>query len=432
MRDDSARAIACRVVHATESSNEFADERLAAELGKASLSDVDKNLTTAIVYGTLARRLSIDHQLRPHIKRGLDKVESFILTVLRVSAFQILYLDRVPAYAVVNAGVELAKHGHPKAAGFVNAVLRRLANGEPAPPPQESEEDRLAVEYSHPRWIVRMWMAELGEAAATALMSADNQANPTVLRVLGRRDETLASLAERGCEATACTLAPDAIKVRVPDRCEGLAVSQSEASQLVCLLVAPNKGDRVLDACAAPGGKSAYLARLAGEQGRVFAVDPSQTARQRIKNRLTAAGAAGVTIEQCRLQEFESDDSFDRVLVDAPCSGLGTLRQHPEIRWRRSPTDLQSLARTQLDLLRAASRFVRSSGRLVYSTCTITRAENEEVIDAFLSSNPDFQEDADSPLSPSLEGLVDDRGRFRTFPHEHDTDGFFAARLRRR
>ncbi len=429
MSEPNARAIACRVIHATESEGAFADELLARELTDSSLSNADTKLATVITYGTLARRLSIDDQLRHHVKRGLRSVDPYILDVLRMSAFQLLYLDRVPAYAVVDAGVELVKASRPKAAGFANAVLRRLADQGAAATPEGDTEPALAIRHSHPRWLVHQWVAELGSKDAVALMQADNEPNPTALRALIDRERAIQILEERGCQATPSSLAPAALRVRVASGCDGVAVPQSEASQLVCLMLSPRPGDSILDACAAPGGKSAYLATLACDDGRVLAVDPSPRAGQRIRERMKAAGVTNVEIEERRLQELPRGRTFDRVLVDAPCSGLGTLRQHPEIRWRRSEADIEALARSQAELLSSAAAFVKPGGTLVYSTCTIARKENDDVVDGFLEASADFREDIAYEPSDAVAAVLDERGRLRTFPHVHDTDGFFAARL---
>ena len=330
----------------------------------------------------------------------------------------------------MNSTVDLAKDVAPRAAGFINAILRRCSRDGLAAPPTDRLE-RLAIEHSHPVWLIERWIELLGENETIALMAADNNALPTVLRALIGREEASERLAEIGAGTSPCKRAPDGLLAAKPIRMPRVAIPQSEASQLIVRLLAPQAGESVLDACAAPGGKTAYIAALVGETGRVTACDPGRNAKRRVTRLLTSCGVADrVSFHATAVEDLDGDARFDAVLVDAPCSGLGTLSEHPEIRWRRTPEDLSDLAARQGRILDAAALRVTSGGRLVYSTCTLVAEENDQVVDAFLARNPDFQPDS-APPAAEVGDLVDERGRMRTYPHRHGMQGFFAAALRR-
>jgi len=434
-----ARRLAYDTLVETDRSHAHADAVLGRALSRGSLSGPDRGLATLLVYGTLARQLTLDHSLAGYLERPLARLERRVLVLLRMGLFQLAYLDRVPDFAAVDTTVNLARAVAPAARGLVNGVLRRAAREGLAPPPDADLADRLSVVHSHPRWLVERLLDELGTDEAEAFMHADNEARPTVLRALLPRGSALDALTERGLDVAPAPLAPDAIVVSGAaaaamgvNGVAGIAIPQAEASQLVALYVGAGAGQSVLDTCAAPGGKSAYLAALVGPSGRVVAVDPARAAARRIERLARAAGAGNVEIVNRSIQDLEVGDGFDAVLVDAPCSGLGTLSEHPEIRWRRQPQDIDDLAARQSAILAAAAPHVRPGGVLVYATCTVLRAENDDVVDDFLGGHPQFGEADDDELHDSLGPVVGDDGRLRTWPHRHGTGGFFAARLRRR
>ncbi len=428
----SARELAFDILLAVEGSGAFADAMLGRALAEHSgLDRADRALATRLVYGTLARRLTLDHTLAAYSRRPLHDLDAAILTALRLGTFQIAVLDRVPAHAAVNTAVTLASHRVPAGAGYVNAILRRVARDGLVPLPAEPLA-RLAVEHSHPPWLVERWLRELGQGEAIRLMQADNEPLPTVLRSLLPVEDAIGALKQHGIDAQPARWAPEGVMVTVARTIPGLVVPQGEGSQLVSLFAGARPGERVLDACAAPGGKAGYLARMVGKQGVVVAVDPGRDAISRIGRTVAACGADNVRAHHCRIEEFQSDEAFDRVLVDAPCSGLGTLSEHPEIRWRRRPEDIDDSSVRQRRILTAAARHVRGGGYLIYATCTLLRSENDEVIHDFLQSHPDFHEEPPDTAPAAVTPMVDPDGRLRTYPHRHGTGGFFAARLRRR
>lgn len=423
------RQLAADVLLAVES-GQWSDEALARALERCGLEDVDRALATRLVYGTLARRRSLDHTIEAWAAKPISRLDGIVVTALRLGLFQMEFLDRVPDHAAVMTSVDLVARSARSAKGFVNALLRRAQREGLVQPPAWPLVEHLGVLHSHPDWLVQRWLDELGEEEASQLMAANNEAAPTCYRALGDRDEAVAALLALRYDAEAGSHAQTSIIIAGPVlQLEGLAVVQGESSQLVVEMLDPKPGDRVLDACAAPGGKTAAIAALVGAEGRVVACDPAPRAADRIRAALDNAGVRGrVTFHPCVVQDL-ANDAFDAVLADAPCSGLGTLRQHPEIRWRRRPDDLEDLARRQASILEKAASMVKPGGRLVYSTCTIVRIENEEVVDAFLAAHPEFSRDTRDALPVSIAARCDEDGTLRTFPHRDGIDGFFAVRM---
>ncbi len=422
---EDPRALALEVLVSVERERAFADAELGHRLAVSTMKRSDRGLATNLVYGTLAWRLRIDTILGPFLRRDLRDFDCVAREILRMGLYQIAFLDRVPDYAAVNAAVNLAKRHCRAAAGLVNAVLRRATREGCKLPASTSGVAALAVRYSHPPWLVDLWLRELGEAKTVAVMAADNGANPNVARALVDRDQALEG-AEPG------RWAPEALILDAPPPPQAPVVMQSEASQLAALFVGARMGQRILDTCAAPGGKAAYLGRIVGESGSVIALDPAAGSAQRIAATAVAGRVHNVEAREISVQQLAADQSFDAVLVDAPCSGLGTLRQHPEIRWRRRPGDLERMAEKQQAILRTAAAHVRPGGRLLYCTCSLARAENDAVVEGFLAAHTEFREDTDvSDIHTAVASVLDEKGRLRTYPDSHDTDGFFAARLKK-
>ncbi len=441
---DDARRLAWETLVAVEA-GAFADAELGRRLAAARLQPRDQSLATLLVYGTLSWQGLLDHIIEA-CGRPAEILDVPVRTVLRLALFQLVKLSRVPDFAAVDTAVELSKTFRRGAAtGMVNAVLRRfLRQGKQVPMPVRDENlsAHLAVTLSHPRWLVDLWLGELGRAETEALLAADNTASATVLRanrMRGTRTQLIEKLRESGISARETRFAPEGVVLEeggdptaLPGYGGGWFSIQGEASQLVTLLIDARPGQRVLDACAAPGGKAACLAERMADCGIVVAVD-RRGARsvQRASRRLGLSCVQALradSLQPC----LGSDVSFDAVLLDAPCSGLGTLRQHPEIRWRRSPESLDVMAAVQRRLLEALAPRVRPGGVLVYATCTISARENERVVEDFLSAPGEFRLEDPRPYLPDAAAdLVDAKGFFRSFPHRHDLDGFFAARLKR-
>jgi 16S rRNA (cytosine967-C5)-methyltransferase len=444
----NVRDLACEILLQVDARKAYADVLLDRTLRLYPLSDLDRALLTELVYGTLRWRGKIDAELGRHLQRPLEKTDAALRNVLRVACYQLLFLDKIPDYAAVNEAVDLAKvRRGAKAAGFVNGVLRSLLRDKArsgAPNPAARSVDEIAAEYSHPAWLVQRWVDDFGLEAARELMRANNLRAPLSLRVnllRSNRDELLQRFADAGIEAKAGELSPHAVIVppagtveNLPGFSEGLFQVQGESSQLVGFLLAPMPGERVLDACAAPGGKTAHLAELMQDHGELIAVDKSAPGIEKIGRNLARLGIRSVRTMQADASEELpgfAPESFDRILLDAPCSGLGTLRAHPEIKWRRTESDIQRLSRLQAKLLRRAAVYLKPGGVMVYAICTLSRIENERNIELFLTERREFElEEAAGYLPPQARHMV--RNRFyQALPQRDGTDGFFAARLRK-
>jgi 16S rRNA (cytosine967-C5)-methyltransferase len=446
-RARDARALAWEILQAVEA-GAFADALLGHRLTRSGLVPRDQALVTRLVYGTLAWQAYLDHIIAACARRPPDQLDAPIRILLRLALFQLCLLSKIPDFAVVDTAVQLAKRFRGgSVSGLVNAVLRRAA-GEwqhvALPSPQDDPVGYLATRLSHPRWLVERWLAQYGFDETDALLRANNEPAPTVLRTNCRKiepAELLRRLREAGCVAEPTTFSPLGIRIehagspdRVPGYSDGFFSVQGEASQLVGLLAAPCPGDRVLDACAAPGGKTTHLAELMDDRGEVVALDLNAHGIDRIErmSRRLSLSIVRTTVVDATAWH-DGGDGFDCVLVDAPCSGLGTLRQHPEVKWRRTPAAIAELAVLQQRLLLHLADMVRPGGTLVYATCTLSIAENDNVLQTLLRAHTDFSRDDPRPLLPEpARALIDADGVLRSFPHRHGLDGFFAARLKRR
>jgi 16S rRNA (cytosine967-C5)-methyltransferase len=439
----AARALAMRVLRRVERDGAYADVALNAALQASALPPRDRAFAARLVYGTLAWQGRLDWHVTTLARRPAAGLDPALRIVLRLGLYQLLLLDRVPVHAAVSTSVDLAKAAAPAGARLVNAVLRRAARERHALPLPDAEAEpiaHLAVALSHPEWLVRRWAADRGSAELRALLAADNEAAPTVLRARhGRRDALLEALARAGVTASPGRFAPDAVTVDTaaphalaPYASGGCSV-QSEASQLVACLVAPEPGMRVLDACAAPGGKATYLAELMHDRGLVVALDRRPRRARSVAaaaRRLGIRGVAAVVADARRAGAVLAGARFDRILVDAPCTGLGTLRAHPELRWTRGPDDPRRLAVLQREILEATLPLLQAGGALVYATCTMTREENDDLVERLLADHAEMAlEHAAASLPPEAAMLVDEGGALRTSPHRHGLDGFYAVRL---
>jgi len=400
----------------------------------------DRGLLTELVYGTLRMRGRLDWIIARHYRGDFATLEIPVRNILRTGIYQLFFTDRIPAFAAVNEAVGIAKKDCPAAAGLVNAILRNVLREKERIVWPEMAKDpgrAIAVLHSHPRWLVEGWLDRYGIDETIAICRANNGIPPLAVRVNGlktSREKAVAALAAEGITAETTRFSQDGIILTTPAAGlrettafrDGLIRVQDEASQLVARLCAPQPGERVLDLCAGVGGKTLHLAALMKNRGKITAVDlhPDQ-----LRLLAAEAGRLGVTIVEThpgnatRTPEAFSG-TFDRVLLDAPCSGLGTLRRNPEIRWRIAPADLEKCAQFQRRLLRSAALCMKPGGRLVYTTCAVTPEENENVVADFLAGHPAFTRISPEGIPPEL---IDADGFFRSFPHRHGTDGFFGA-----
>ncbi|HEX4450505.1 MAG TPA: 16S rRNA (cytosine(967)-C(5))-methyltransferase RsmB [Kofleriaceae bacterium] len=391
----TARELARRVLERVDRDRAWATPTLDGELARANLDDRDRRLASELVYGVLRHRGRIDRALAAHA--DLSRSPPRVVVALRVAAYQLLLLDRVPAYAAVDDAVGAARSsGGQKLAGFANAVLRKLAPGkEPALPP--AGPDRVAAEFSLPRWIVDELAAVVGGddelAARAAALAQPASLVARANRLRSSRADVMELLATAGAEVRAIDLAPEAFAVdaglgdpsRSPSFQSGLWTVQDAGAQLVALTATPQPGQRVLDACAGVGGKATHLAELAGDRALITAADRSTTKLALGAETAKRLGLTSITPIACDLVDPNAPlgDNYDLIVLDAPCTGLGVLRRHPDAKWRLVPGDVPRLAEIQARLLDAVAKRLAPSGTLIYSVCTFTHAEGPEQARAF-------------------------------------------------
>ncbi|MGE5791009.1 MAG: 16S rRNA (cytosine(967)-C(5))-methyltransferase RsmB [Syntrophaceae bacterium] len=445
---DNPRALAVHILTRVDEEQAFAEPLLDAVLSSGRPgSDADRGLLTFLVYGTLRMRGLLDFLIDRFYQGKPHSLQAGIRNILRVALFQTRFAEKIPVYAAVDEAVNTTRGLFPGREKLVNAILRNALRGMAGveyPGIEADPAGHIAVVHSHPRWLVERWMDGLGFEQTLALCKADNEIPPLALRVnllRAARQDVMERLARAGHDVRPTVYSPEGVILakppvalrEMPELTGGLLYVQDEASQLVSRLLAPGKGERVLDLCAGAGGKTTHMAALMGNEGEIVAADIQTgklealeaTARRwgitavktAVVDAASAAGTAGLGL-------------FDRVLVDAPCSGLGTLRRNPEIRWHLTAQKLEEFPPLQKRILENAASCVKGGGVLLYSTCSVMPEENDGILDPFLEGHPDF-----IPARPPAgfpADVIDAKGFLRTFPQRHGTDGFFGALLHRR
>jgi len=441
----SPRRIALEILRRVETTDAYANLLLDARLRRADLSPADRALATELTYGVLRLRGRLDWMLQAVLDRPLAALEPVVRLLLRLGAYQLRCLTRVPAFAAVDEAVRLARSlGAARSAGYVNAVLRSLTR-QASPPEPDPGSDPIAYWASvgsHPGWLATRWTLRLGLEEAARLMAGNNAAPPLTVvtnRLRAQPDAVRRALEAAGLDFAVSEWLPGAFRLRgagspaeLPGFAEGHLIPMDEAGALPVLCLDLGEGGRVLDACAGGGSKSALIAAAVGSRGEVLALDRSPRAMRRLGAAMARLGATGVRPLQGDAREAGAawPGAFPRVLVDAPCTGLGTIRRRPEIKWRRQPEDLGRAAALQGELLAGAAGAVAPGGLLVYSTCSLEPEETDAVIAAFRAAHPEFS--PEDP-GPALREFADPAapGMLRAWPQRHGTDGFFVARLRR-
>ncbi len=425
----------------------YADVALDKALQKTKLPDLDRRLATELVYGSVRRQRTLDALIDQLATKKSHQQPKDLRSILHLGLYQLRYQERIPASAAVNTTVQLAKeNGFSGLTGFVNGLLRqyiRLADksSDPLDLP-ENPVERLGLLHSFPDWIVQVWLEQLGIAETEKLCEWMNQAPTIDLRINPLRtnlEEVETALQSAGILVRRISHLPQALRLisstgsipNLPGFKEGWWSVQDSSAQLVSHLLDPQPGEIIIDACAAPGGKTTHIAELMKDEGKIWACDRTSSRLRKLQQntqRLNLHSIQICTGDSRNLPQFYH--TGDRVLLDAPCSGLGTLHRHADARWRQTPESVQELAILQTELLAHISNFVKPDGVLVYATCTLHPAENEGVISAFLANNPDWRIEPPSPDSSSY-GYSTPQGWLKVWPHHQEMDGFFMVRLRK-
>jgi len=440
------RQAACETLLRIRKEGGFADRLIDIELSNGALSGPDRGLYAELVFGVLRRQGTLDHILAQLLEKPMVELDPQALVILRIGLYQLTCLDRIPESAAVNESVNLAKEITPGTSGLINAVLRNYLRRRDTisfPDISTNPVAAIAARHSQPEWLVEQWLDQLGATEAQLLAEASSQQPPLTLRVntlRSSRKELLQKFNECGIEATPCSFSPDGIAVAgrhiistLPGFEAGLFAVQDEASQIAGLLLGAAPGERIWDACSAPGGKCCHIAQQMDDRGELIATDISRSKLTLVQDNLRRLGisCASTTVADLHQPDTFPDGNFDRILLDAPCSGLGVIRRNPEAKWRLFSGDVTRLAAVQKTLLKNAASRLKPGGTLLYSTCSTSEAENELVVEDFLLHHPGFVLENLKELFPAWSELIAFYGMFRVWPHRHGMDGFFAARIKR-
>ncbi len=449
MKNKSPRAICLEILNRAEEAGRPADALLTDSFKRyRHLTALDRAFLTELTYGVLRWRGKLDWVIGRFSHLPFERIEPEIRQALRLALYQILFMSRTPASAAVNESAELAKKVRGKGgAGFVNAVLRSALRESDRISYPEMDQDsalHLSVVQSHPLWLIDKWIKEWGAEETERILSFNNRIAPLTLRTNTlriAREALIRRLEERGLQPVQCFFSEEGILLReplpvseLPFLKEGLYIVQDEASQLVTSILSPQPGEEVLDACAAPGGKTTHVAQRMKNQGNILALDVAReklTRMERLCRNLGADIVRPMRGDASRPLPIPEGKRFDRILADVPCSGFGTLRRNPDLKWKRTADDVERLSKLQYSILANASNYLKEGGALVYSTCTVFHEENEDVVVKFLAEYQDFHlQPLDEILSEKFHPLVKG-GFFKSYPPMDEMDGFFAARLKK-
>ncbi|WP_096440599.1 16S rRNA (cytosine(967)-C(5))-methyltransferase RsmB [Alteribacter populi] len=447
MSKGNVREAALEVLLKVEKNQAYSHLLLNDTINKQKLNPKDTGLFTEIVYGTIQHQKTLDFYLSPFVKKPLNKLDDWVRILLRLTVYQTVYLDRVPERAAFYEAVQIAKkRGHKGISGMVNGVLRSLQReGLPSFNTLKDPIERIAVKTSHPEWLVKRWANQYGEKKAEAICTANLTHPKQTARVNIHRTtvaEVLSSLREEGLEAEQSEWIPEAIVVNkgVISKTKAFAAGnltiQDESSMLVAYALDPQCHDTVLDACAAPGGKTTHIAEKLTGTGAVHSLDIHKHKVSLIEDqakRLQLHNVNANEIDARKASEYFAKESFDRILVDAPCSGLGVIKRKPDLKWTKSENDVTRLAEIQGDILKGVWPLLKPGGILVYSTCTIDKEENDHVVDTFLTNERRaiLDETMQERLPEKMKRLESERGTLQVFPDDRETDGFFIAAIKK-
>ncbi|NPC92526.1 16S rRNA (cytosine(967)-C(5))-methyltransferase RsmB [Bacillus sp. WMMC1349] len=446
MKKSNVREVALDALIKLDQNQAYSNLLLQSVMKTHDLNDKDKGLLTELVYGTLQHQLALDYMLKPFIKKP-EKVKLWVVHLLRMSLYQMEYLEKIPDRAALFEAVEIAKkRGHKGISSFVNGVLRSIQReGVPSFAEITDPIERLAIETSHPEWLVKNWVDTYGFAAAEQICRIHMIPPKQTIRVNKLkydRSTLLNLLQEEGIKAEKGDLSEDALKLLKGTIAgssffkEGTVTIQDESSMLVARALGVKSGETILDACAAPGGKSTHIGELLKSTGKVISLDLHQHKVKLIKQAAERLGLSNIetaTMDARKAGEAFKIEQFDRILVDAPCSGFGVIRRKPDVKYSKTPADNARLAGIQLAILREVAPLLKKGGTLVYSTCTMDKTENDQVVQAFLGEHHEFEADLTlkERLPEKTVPYVED-GRIQILPHYFGTDGFFICSMRKK
>ena len=455
MRRKSPRAICLQILNQLEKAGGHTDRLLSDSFKRyRHLTPLDRAFLTELTYGVLRWREKLDWSIRHLLNIPFEKIEMETLNILRLGLYQIEFLTRTPASAAVNESVELAKrHRGSGGGGFVNAILRSFLRKKEEIPYPEIDQDpalHLSIIHSHPLWLVQRWIKEMGIEETLDACVFNNRISPLTLRTntlkMGR-EELIEKLGKKGLKGIPASFSSEGILLEDPPPTselpflnDGFFIIQDEASQLVTSVLDPKAGEKILDGCASPGGKTTHMAQKMENKGEIYALDLTRDKLVFIEEMCRRLGIEIVKTWKGDATQFLpglEGITFDRVLADVPCSGFGTLRKNPDLKWRKGEGDIKRLSDLQLEILTHLSGHVKKGGVLVYSTCTVFREENEDVVEKFLEGHPEFQLDRMDHVASAFtadgksEGIHSfiQSGYIKTFPPKDGMDGFFVARL---
>ncbi|MFC7372120.1 16S rRNA (cytosine(967)-C(5))-methyltransferase RsmB [Fictibacillus iocasae] len=444
----TVRQLALDILMKIEQNQAYSNLLINQELQKSGLDERDKGLLTTLVYGTVQRQNTLDYYIAPFLKKGLKKKDEWVRVLLRMSVFQFLYMDRVPDHAIINESVTIAKtKGHLGLGGLVNGVLRSIQR-EGVASIEDVKDDglRLSLQFSTPQWMIEKWSSQYGELTAARMAEANLSPAPVTARVntlKGSIEDAIAALAAEGIQASKGELSEDSIVIEkgyLPaseSYKKGWLTIQDESSMLVARALAPKPGERVLDACAAPGGKTTHLAEQMKDNGTIYALDLHPHKIRLIQEQAQRLGLNCIKAEALDArkakEKFESR-FFDRILLDVPCSGYGVIRKKPDMKWTKNESDAERLTFIQKEIVQSVVPLLKDGGTLVYSTCTIDQSENQEmanwILEEFAELGYDSSFNEKMPQSVSSY-ITEGKAQLQILPHYFNSDGFFIAAFKK-
>lgn len=445
---DNPREIALKTLYDIDVNKAYSNISISKNLNNSALKSIDRAFITHLVYGVIKNKTRIDWIISNFSKTPIKKMSPWVLNILRLGIYQIIYLDKVPQSASVNESVKLGKKfGHKKITGFINAILRNItrASKEDLQPTIKDNIDFLSIYYSHPKWMVEMWIREFGLDFTTSLLKKNNEIPPITIRTntlkITRKDLMQLLQKERMLvkEGQWC---PEAIIINNISNIErnkcfqkGLFQIQDQSSMLVAHILNPLKGQLVIDVCAAPGGKTTHIAELMGNTGKIIARDVHEHKLSLIKDNIKRLELSNIQLELFNALDLDQNliEKADAVLLDAPCSGLGIIRRKPDLKWNKKADDIKAITSLQLQMLENASCYLKKGGTLIYSTCTINPDENINIVKTFLNKNSNFRLLPIKPISDKMNSHNEiKQGYLQVFPNIDEIDGFFISKMQKK